>query len=142
MTYGLPRGTRIPQGGPGFPAWVYALADHFGIKASTYPEHQESNRNEPGYAPNPDRLNRGIDWWGPVENLEHFAEYLMSILGQLEQVIWENPITGKRYGVGGRRDVTASSYYDYDGGYNAHRDHLHTRQDAPIPLPGDTEHRR
>lgn len=135
MTYGLPRGTRIASGAAGFPRWVYALGEAFGLQASTYPGHQETDRNEEGYAPNPARLNRGIDWGGPVANMQRFADYCLSIRSHLEQVIWENPQTGKRIGVAGRRDVTASSYYDYDGGYNAHRGHVHTRQSAPIPLP-------
>ncbi len=136
MTYGLPRGTRIGRGAAGFPTWVYQLGSAFGLSASTYEGHQETNRAEAGYAPNPQHLNRGIDWWGPVDALQRFADYLLSIRGSLEQVIWEHPTTGRRVGVAGGRDVTGSAYYDYDGGYNAHRNHVHTRQSAPIPLPG------
>lgn len=134
MTYGMPRGTRITYGAPGFPAWVYVLADHFGLKASTYPGHQESNRNETGFAPNPAGLNRGIDWTGPIDAMQRFADYLMTIRGSLEQVIWQNPGTGHRAGVAGGRDVTATGYYA--GDYAGHRDHVHTRQSQPIPLPG------
>ncbi|GAA4296795.1 hypothetical protein [Mycobacterium paraffinicum] len=50
--YGLPKGTDIRQGGPGFPSWVYQLGEQYGLEASTYPGHQEGS----GY-------NRGIDWW-------------------------------------------------------------------------------
>ncbi|OBJ57997.1 hypothetical protein A9W94_17030, partial [Mycobacterium asiaticum] len=50
--YGLPRGTDIRQGAPGFPPWVYALADRFGLDASTYAGHQEGAG-----------VNQGIDWW-------------------------------------------------------------------------------
>jgi hypothetical protein len=48
----MPIGTDIRQGAPGFPQWVYALGDQFGVEGSTYPGHQEKS----GY-------NRGIDWW-------------------------------------------------------------------------------
>lgn len=134
MTYGLPTGTRINYGGSGFPAWVYVLADHFGLKASTYPGHQESNRSEAGFAPNPDNLNRGIDWAGPIPNMQRLADYLLTVKGSLEQVIWQNPATGRSVGVAGGRDVTATGYYA--GDYAGHRDHVHTRQSQPIPLPG------
>lgn len=133
--YGLPRGTRIDSGASGFPPWVYQLASHFGVKASTYAGHQETDRKEAGYAPNPQLLNRGIDWGGSVANMQRFAEYLFSVKSSLEQVIWEHPITGERVGVAGGKGVTTTSYYNYDGGYNKHRNHVHTRQSAPIPLP-------
>lgn len=137
MSYGLPTGTRISYGAPGFPQWVYQLADHFGLRASTYPGHQESNRNEAGFAPNPQRLNRGIDWSGSVADMQRFADYLMTVKSSLEQVIWENPTTGQRAGVAGGRDVTNTGYYAHD--YGGHRDHVHTRQSQPIPTPaGET----
>ena len=136
MSYGLPAGTRITYGSAGFPAWVYALADHFGLKASTYPGHQESHRNEAGFAANPQRLNRGIDWSGPVANMQQFAEYCLTVKSALEQVIWQNPNDGRRIGVAGGKDVTVTGYYAAD--YAGHRDHVHTRQSAPIPLPGGT----
>lgn len=135
MSYGLPNGTRITYGSPGFDAWVYDLGKAFNLKASTYPGHQETDRIEDGFARNPQRLNRGIDWAGTVTDMQRFADYLMSIRSALEQVIWENPQNGRRAGVAGGKDVTASGYYAYDGGYNKHRDHVHTRQSAPIPLP-------
>ena len=46
MTYGLPAGTRITLGSPGFPQWVYDVANAFGLKASTYAGHQEADRVE------------------------------------------------------------------------------------------------
>jgi hypothetical protein len=74
MTYGLPTGTNIPYGQQqGFPEWVYELAAAFNLKASTYPGHQESERAEVGFAPNPKRQNRGIDWTGSVPDMERFA---------------------------------------------------------------------
>lgn len=130
----MPAGTNIPYGETGFPPWVYTLARAFNLQASTYPDHQESERAEAGFAPNPQRLNRGIDWAGSVADMERFARYLLSIRSHLEQVIWENPQTGRRVGVAGGDDVTTTLYYDAD--YSGHRDHVHTRQSAPIPLPG------
>lgn len=134
MSYGLPTGTNIVYGGNGFPEWVYELGDAFGLQASTYPDHQESERAEAGFAPNPRRQNRGIDWAGPVDKMQRFADYLLSIRSHLEQVIWQNPNTGQRIGVAGGDDVSASQYYADD--YSGHRDHVHTRQSEPIPLPG------
>ena len=133
MSYGLARGTNITYGSPGFPQWVYDLAKAFNLKASTYPGHQESNRNEGGFAPNPAGLNRGIDWSGSVADMQRFADYLLTVKTSLEQVIWRNPRTKQRVGVTGGRDVTATGYYDAD--YSGHEDHVHTRQSQPIPLP-------
>lgn len=135
MAYGLPRGTNITYGSPGFPGWVYELAKAFGLKASTYPGHQENNRNEAGFTPNPQGLNRGIDWTGPIPNMQRFADYLLTVKHSLEQVIWRNPSSGKRVGVAGGKDVSSSGYYDAD--YGGHEDHVHTRQSQPIPLPED-----
>lgn len=134
MSYGLPTGTNIAYGAPGFPQWVYDLGKAFSLQASTYPGHQEGDRAEAGYAPNPQGLNRGIDWAGTVPDMQRFADYLLSVRGYLEQVIWENPRTGRRVGVAGGDDVTTTPYYA--GDYAGHRDHVHTRQSKPIPLPG------
>lgn len=131
--YGLPTGANILYGATGFPSWVYELGDAFGLKASTYPGHQEGQRAEKGFAPNPNRLNRGIDWTGSVADMQRFADYLLSIRSHLEQVIWENPNTGQRVGVAGGDDVTHTGYYAQD--YSGHRDHVHTRQSQPIPVP-------
>ena len=133
-SYGLSTGTNITYGSPGFPSWVYELGDAFNLQASTYPGHQESERAEVGFAPNPQHLNRGIDWTGAVPDMQRFADYLLSIRTSLEQVIWENPDTGQRVGVAGGDDVTNTPYYRDD--YSGHRDHVHTRQSHPIPLPG------
>lgn len=134
-TYGLPAGTAITYGGAGFPDWVYQLGSAFNLKASTYPGHQESSRAEKGFAPNPQSLNRGIDWNGSVADMQRFADYLRTVKGSLEQVIWENPNTGQQVGIAGGEDVTATPYYASD--YAGHRDHVHTRQSQPIPLPGE-----
>ena len=134
MSYGLPTGTNITYGSTGFPDWVYQLGRAFNLKASTYPGHQEGQRAEKGFAPNPNRLNRGIDWVGAVADMQRFADYLLTIRTHLEQVIWENPNDGRRVGVAGGDNVTHTGYYAAD--YAGHRDHVHTRQSAPIPLPG------
>lgn len=143
--YGVPAGSDSGgYGGSGvrFPDWVYALGNVFGVKPSTYPGHQETDRVEAGYARNPAHLNRGIDWAAPgtadeVDRLQRFADYLFSVRSGLEQLIWENPRTGARRGVAGGADVTNAPYYNYDGGYNAHRNHVHIRVSKPVPLPGN-----
>jgi len=137
VTYGLPAGTSIPYGGKGFPQWVYDLAAAFRLEPSTYPAHQESHRDEPGYAPNLQHLNRGIDWAGSVEDMHRFAQYLLTVRSELEQVIWQHPTTGQKIGVAGGKDVSAGSYFAQD--YASHRDHVHTRQSKPIPIPGNNK---
>jgi hypothetical protein len=135
-SYGLPGGTNTGGYGTGtsatFPPWVMAIASQFGIKPSTYAGHQEDSRGEAGYAPNPQGLNRGIDWSGPVENMQRFADYLAANPGALEQVIWQNPSTGRSTEIAGGR---AQPGY-FSGDLAGHRDHVHTRQSQPIPLPG------
>ena len=144
VPYGLPAGTDTGGYGTGsaktFPDWVMQIADAFGIKPSTYSGHQQDNRQEAGYAPNPNNLNRGIDWAGPVENLQKFADYLATIPGSMEQVIWQNPNTKRKTGIGGGKDVSGTGYYD-DGTYAEHGGndpnniHVHTRQSMSIPVP-------
>ena len=134
MTYGLPSGTHISYGAAGFDKWVYTLGEAFNLKASTYPGHQETDRKESGFARNPSKLNRGIDWSGSTKDMQRFADYLLTIRSHLEQVIWSNPAHGNRVGVAGGIDVTSTSYYL--GAWSGHQDHVHTRQSKPIPLPG------
>ncbi|KQH75599.1 hypothetical protein AO501_25315 [Mycobacterium gordonae] len=136
IPYGLPAGSNSGgYGGSGvqFPDWVNALGAAFGVKPSTYGGHQEGDRQEAGFAPNPNHLNRGIDWSGSVENMQRFAEYVSSVPG-MEQVIWQNPGTGQRIGIAGGRDVSGTGYYA--GDYGDHQNHVHTRQATSIPLPG------
>ncbi len=136
IPYGLPAGSNSGgYGGAGvqFPDWVNALGAAFGVKPSTYGGHQEGDRQEAGFAPNPNHLNRGIDWSGSVENMQRFAEYVSSVPG-MEQVIWQNPGTGQRIGIAGGRDVSGTGYYA--GDYGDHQNHVHTRQATSIPLPG------
>jgi len=145
-SYGLPAGTDTGGYGTGnadtFPDWVIALADRFGVKASTYEGHQESDRGEAGYAPNPQGLNRGIDWAAPmtsegIANMQRLAEYLQSIAPNtpgLEQIIWRNPNTGQTIGLGGSGNLDPSYYPDST--YAGHENHVHTRQSTPLPLPG------
>lgn len=136
MPYGLQPGSNSGgYGGKGvqFPDWVNQIAAAFGIEPSTYPGHQESDRHEPGYAPNPGHQNRAIDWSGPTENLQRFAEYLLSVQQGMEQVIWQNPVTGQQIGIAGGK-VAPAGYYA--GDFGGHTTHVHTRQSMPIPLPG------
>jgi hypothetical protein len=133
MTYGLPTGSSITYGAAGFPEWVYELGQAFSLKSSTYPNHQESERAEIGFAPNPKRQNRGIDFTGSVPDMQRLANYLLTVRKSLEQVIWENPDTGQRVGVAGGDDVSSTPYYQ--GDYAGHRDHVHVRTSMPIPLP-------
>jgi len=133
--YGLPAGT--DTGGYGssgavFPAWVHQLENTFGVKASTYSGHQEDNRSESGYAPNPMGQNRGIDWSGTVDAMQRFADYLAQVPGALEQVIWQNPNTGRSTEIAGGRFQPGYFAGDLAG----HRNHVHTRQSSPIPVPG------
>jgi phage-related minor tail protein len=136
-TYGLPQGTDTGgygSSGPAFPPWVHEIEQQFGIKASTYSGHQESNRNEPGYAPNPNHENRAIDWSGTPQNMQRFADYLATIPRDLEQVIWNGAGvgTGKTVEIAGGRPQPGYFAGDLPG----HGDHVHTRQSMPIPLPG------
>lgn len=136
--YGLPAGTGISYGGSGFPEWVVKLGQEYGVQPSTYAGHQESDRNEEGYAANPQNLNRGIDWSGPVDKMQAFAEHLMEIAPKtpaLEQVIWQNPNSGTQLGWHGRTKDDGS-YFASD--YSGHTDHVHTRQSADISAPQAT----
>jgi phage-related minor tail protein len=132
--YGLPNGTDIRQGAPGFPSWVYQVANAFGLQASTYAGHQEDKGQG----------NQGIDWWGPVENRQRFAEWLAQNRGMpgLEDVIFENPNTGQDIGVNNGRLVGTPGSADpgyFRRGKNDfadHRDHVHTTQSESLGLPG------
>lgn len=137
--YGLPAGTDTGgygSSGPMFPAWVHAIENAFGVKASTYGGHQETDRNEAGYAPNPGHENRGIDWSGTTQNMQRFADYLKTIPGALEQVIWNGAGigSGDTVEIAGGRPQPGYFADDLAG----HGNHVHTRQSGPIPLPGST----
>ncbi|MEB3021315.1 tape measure protein [[Mycobacterium] crassicus] len=141
--YGLPAGTNTGgygSSGPQFPQWVHDMEQAFGVKASTYADHQESDRHEAGYAPNPQGLNRGIDWSGPVANMQNLANYMASIASGtpgLEQIIWQNPTTMGKVGLGGNGNPTTGYYADYgEGSYAEHQNHVHTRQSTSLPVPG------
>lgn len=132
-TYGLAPGTNTGGYGTGsssvFPPWVMALAAQFGLKPSTYAGHQEGDRHEAGYAPNPEHLNRGIDWVGSVENMQKFAD-AMSRLPNVEQVIFRNLKTGQD-----TESVAGQARPGYFAGDLAgHADHVHTRQATPVVL--------
>lgn len=129
--YGLPRGSAINYGAPGFPPWVYDLAGRFGLKASTYPGHQENQRPDLKCAPNPTGQNRGIDWAGPPDNMLSLARWLRDTHPPgLEMVIYQDPRTGERVGY--------PTWVNYDSDYSGHRDHVHTRQSANLLGGGAT----
>lgn len=124
MPYGLPLGTSIPYGGAGFPDWVNSLSSRFGVQASTYAGHQERSG-----------LNKGIDFTGTPEQMAALAEYALTAPG-VEQVIYEDPNTGRRYGrdPGDRgKNQTIDDYYKND--WAGHRDHVHIRTSQSIPTP-------
>jgi phage-related minor tail protein len=123
--YGLPSGS---SGSSGFPDWVTEMGQAHGVTPATYAGHQESDRSEAGYAPNPQHLNRGIDWTGSVDSMQAFAEYMMAQAASdpaIEQVIWMNPNTGQKLGWHGRSPDNDGSYYASD--YGGHTNHVHTR---------------
>lgn len=113
--YGLPAGSSGPVTVP----WVQEVERKFGVKAATYAGHQEK-----------DGKNKGIDWTGSVDAMQRFAEYLLSIAPQMEQVIWMNPNTGEQIGVADGKRVGPGTdqpgYYRDD--WSGHTDHVHTRQ--------------
>lgn len=134
--YGLPAGTDTGgygSSGPVFPEWVHQLEQAFGVKASTYSGHQESDRNEAGYAPNPNHENRGIDWSGSPQAMQAFADYLKTVPG-MEQVIWN----GAGIGTGDTVEIAGGRPQPgyFAGDLAGHGNHVHTRQSSPIPLPG------
>ncbi|WP_439030213.1 transglycosylase family protein [Gordonia terrae] len=125
VPYGLPVGSSGPVNEP----WVDEIEKAFGVTASTYAGHQEK-----------DGFNKGIDWSGPVENMQRLAEYFATIASQLEQVIWQNPQTGQQIGIADGQFVGPGTnqpgYYASD--WADHMDHVHTRQSFALPLPGQS----
>lgn len=123
---GLPIGTDIKYGGAGFPDWVYAIGERFGLQASTYAGHQEGSGS-----------NKGIDWSGPPDKMRAFAQYLTQAgIPGLEQVIYMDPRDGAKFGLdpGDRgKDQTIEDYYRDN--WAGHTDHVHTRMSASIPAP-------
>ena len=127
-SYGLPRDSAVNYGAPGFPPWVYDLGGRFGLKASTYPGHQSNQRGDIGAAPNPQGLNRGIDWAGEPADLLRFALWLRDEHPPgVEMVIYQDPRTGQNVGY--------PTWVNYDSDYSGHRDHVHTRF-SENPLAG------
>jgi len=117
--YGLPRGASVSYGQQGaFPSWIYALCDRFNLKASTYPDHQTSERPDIGATPNPQRQNRGVDWVGSPDDMLRFAKWLRDT-GASEMTIFQDPRTGEQVGY--------PAFVDYSGDYSGHTDHVHTR---------------
>lgn len=156
QAYGLPAGTNT--GGYGnakadeiFPPWLLELGARFGVRPSTYPGHQETNRDEPGYAANPDDQNRGVDWIGTPDAMEQFARTALAYgaangpNGGLEQVIYRSQ-SGKEYGLGGAGNDVSGGYFPQtgEGSYAEHATdaqgkggHVHTRFSQSVDLyPG------
>lgn len=133
-SYGLPSGSAINYKAFGFPLWVDDLCAQWHLSSSTYAGHQESDRPDIGAAPNPEHQNRGIDWAGDPDAMLRFAKWLVSIgpprtPGQygppgLEMVVYEHALTGER--------VWYPSWVNYGADFSGHRDHVHTRQSAPL----------
>ena len=131
--YGLPTNAAINYGALGFPPWVDDLCREWGIDSSTDPNHQIGQRRDIGAAPNPQNLNRGIDWAGDADVLLRFAKWLVSVAPPrtsgvygppgVEMVIYQHPRTGER--------VWYPSWVDYGADFSGHRDHVHTRFSAP-----------
>lgn len=137
--YGFKPGTSIAYGNTkAFPEWVQKIADKFGVLPSTYGGHQEASGQ-----------NRGIDWQAPgypsdeaIAKMQAFAEYLRSIPGQVEQVIWNNQKTGEKIGVADGKLVGPGTdqpgYYRDD--WAGHQNHVHTRFSQSIAdEPAKTE---
>lgn len=120
IPYGLPLGSNsggFGGGGVQFPAWVYQLGAAFGLQPSTYPGHQEGRGT-----------NQGIDWTGPVDALQRFAEALTSLRPQgLDQVIWQNPQTKQALGLTPQGQVVTDTTGYYRDDFAGHQDHVHTR---------------
>ena len=146
--YGLPKGTDIRQGAPGFPSWVYDLGNRFGLDPSTYAGHQEGSGQ-----------NRGIDWfphghadmsgasYTPEETarLQNFAEYMQGVMPTVDpqgQTIFQNHLTGQKFGVAPGQGIDSSGRYYADErsqpgqGYGGHQGHVHTRFNVSEPIPG------
>lgn len=132
--YGLAPGTSINYRALGFPAWVDQLCSKWGLDSSTYAGHQEGDRPDIGAAPNPDHLNRGIDWAGDPQKMLDFAHWLVSIApervpGQygpsgVEMVIYRHAPTGE--------DVWYPRWVDFSSDLPNHCDHVHTRFSASV----------
>lgn len=128
FSYGLPAGST-----GGFPDWVTRLGAQYNVTPSTYAGHQETDRTDEGYAANPQHLNRGIDFTGSVANMRRLAGAMMAAAPNdpsIEQVIFQDPETGRKYGWSGRQDVSNTGYYDSD--YPAHQNHVHLRVNAQV----------
>lgn len=113
---GLP--TLYPISGPGayqVPAWAQALAQAFGLTASTY--STGGSLHQMGYA---------FDFNGPPEAREAFARFVeQNLRGQTLQLIYRG---SRDYGIASGQ-ITPPSYYA--GDLPAHTDHVHWATDVP-----------
>lgn len=128
--YGLKPGTNITYGAGGFPDWVYQLGSQYGVEASTYAGHQEKSGENRGL----DWRPQGIDINTPegAAKMDAFASAMMNTPG-VEQVIWENPFTGQRFGKDpGDRGANQSIDDYYRDNWAGHRDHVHIRTSTAL----------
>jgi hypothetical protein len=143
--YGLPKGTDIRPGAPGFPSWMTQLGAQFGVVPTTYAGHQEGAG-----------VNQGVDWWPAgakqdmsgasytpeqTQRLQAWAQYQESVMPTNDprgQTIYMNPTTGQKFGVAQGQIVgpgTNQPQY-YGGDWSGHTGHVHTRFSVSEPLPG------
>ena len=112
--------------------WVSQFEQQFGLDARTRAGHQTTNRQEAGFAPNPQNLIRGIDWFGNKPEMEAFAKWAMQHPDQFEQLIYLSE-SGQAYEIAGGKIV--SGYYGA-GTLAQHRSHVHTRQSQSLGADG------
>ncbi|WP_152967031.1 hypothetical protein [Mycobacterium heckeshornense] len=120
---GLP--TLYPTGGPGayqVPQWAQALAQAFGLTASTY--STGGSLHQMGFA---------FDFNGPPEAREAFARFVeQNLRGQTLQLIYRG---SRDYGIASGQ-ITPPGYYA--GDLPGHTDHVHWATDVPpIMLTAD-----
>lgn len=101
---GQPYGLTPAQVAAGqFPPEIVALGRAFNLTPSTYAGHQSTATTATSQlgvpiAPNPQGLNRGIDWTGSQADMDRFAQFLsQGGIPGVEQVIHRDPNTGQNY---------------------------------------------
>lgn len=121
------------------PSQMVQFARQFGLAPSTYPGG--GTLHQAGFA---------FDFSGTQQDMEKFAQWVINnAVGQTLQLIYQNPTTGKTYGVAGGQVVgpgTAFPNY-YAADWAQHQTHVHGAftsltpgGNAPVPvaLTGDT----
>lgn len=136
-----------PPPGAGVPPSILALADQFGLEASTY--NEGGSLHQAGFAF--DFRPKGGDM-GPAgrAKMDAFASFIKNNLQSqtLELIHYDpgtaasqvafDPSKGQYWGVAGAQDVDhpGDKYQGYftqgDQGYSGHSDHVHWATDAPV----------